>query len=66
MSDPAPKAESNQELAPHLLAFQRQTAGIGLHVRDPSPNPDWDLPGVIDLDGATLGDMVVRIRRAEP
>ena len=66
VSNPALEAEPDLEHAPDLLAFQRRAAEIGLHVRLPSPNPDWDLPGPIDLDGATLGDMVVRLRRAGP
>jgi len=66
MSDPAPKAKPNLEHAPDLLAFQRRAADLGVHVRLPSPNPDWDLPEPVDLGGASLGDMVVRLRRVEP
>jgi hypothetical protein len=66
MSNPAPKAEPNLEHAPDLLAFQRRAAEAGLHVRLPSPNPNWDLPEPVDLGGASLGDMVVRLRRADP
>lgn len=66
MSNPAPKAEPSLEHGSDLLAFQRRAAQIGLHVRLPSLNPDWDLPEPVDLGGASLGDMVVRLRRAEP
>jgi hypothetical protein len=66
MSDPAPKAEPKLEHAPDILAFQRRAAEQGWAVRLPSLNPNWDLPDAVDLGGASLGDMVVRLRRAEP
>jgi hypothetical protein len=66
MGNPAPTAEPNLEHTPDLVEFQRRAAEIRLHVRLPSPDPDWDLPEPVDLGGASLGDMVVRLRRADP
>jgi hypothetical protein len=66
MTNPAPETDPNLEHAPDLLVFQRRAADLGLQVRLPAPNPDWDLPEPVDLGGASLGDMVVRLRRADP
>lgn len=66
MSHPAPGPGPNREHAPDLLAFQRRAAEIGLHVRLPSPGPDWDLPEPVDLGGMSLGDVVVRFLREDP
>jgi hypothetical protein len=66
MSKPAPKPRPEPRHAPDLLAFQRRAAEQGWMVRLPSVDPDWELPEPVDLDGASLGDMVVRLRRAEP
>lgn len=52
--------------APDLLAFQRRAADQGWPVRLPSPEPDWSLPEPVDLKGLSLGDTVVRLRRADP
>jgi hypothetical protein len=66
MSNPAPKRESTPRHAPDLLAFQRRAEEKGWMVQLPSPEPDWELPEPVDLDGGSLGDMVVRLRRVKP
>jgi hypothetical protein len=65
VSNPAPKHVSEPDCAPDLLAFQRRAAEEGWMVQLPSADPDWELPEPADL-GASVGDMVVRLRRAEP
>lgn len=50
---------------PDLLAFQQRAAAANWPIRLPSLDPDWDLPEPVDLKGLSLGDMVVRLRRAE-
>lgn len=66
MSNPAPEPLSKPEHAPDLLAFRRRAAEQGWMVRLPSPAPDWQLPEPVDLSGGSVGDMVVRLRRADP
>lgn len=51
--------------APDLLEFQRRMEEQGVQVRLPSLNPNWELPEPIDLGGASLSEMVVRLRRCE-
>jgi hypothetical protein len=53
------------EHAPDLLAFQQRAAAANWPIRLPSRDPAWDLPAPVDLKGRSLGDMVVRLRRAE-
>lgn len=66
MRKPAPQPVSPPTHPPDLLAFQKRAAEQGWMVRLPSPEPDWELPKPVDLGGDSLGDMVVRLRRAEP
>jgi hypothetical protein len=66
MSNPARNRRLAPQHAPDLLAFQRRAAEHGWAVQLPSLEPDWELPEPVDLAGGSLGDMVVRLRRAEP
>lgn len=66
MSSPAHRPIPPSIHAPDLIAFQRRAAEQGWMVRLPAHEPDWELPEPVELDGESLGDMVVRLRRAEP
>jgi hypothetical protein len=65
VSNPAPMAERPKPPS-DLLEFQLRAAAQGWMVRLPSPDPDWELPDPVDLGGESIGQMVVRLRRAEP
>ena len=64
MGKPVPR--SDVEHASDLLAFQRRAREQGWPVQLPAPSPEWALPEPVDLDGASLGDIVVRLRRGGP
>lgn len=66
MRQAALEPDPPSEHAPDLLAFQQRAAEQNWPVRLPSLNPNWELPEPVDLKGLSLGDMVVRLRRAEP
>lgn len=65
MSKPARKALPVSLHPPELLEFARRAAEQGMIVQLPSPDSGRDLPEPIDV-GASLSDMVVRLRRCEP
>jgi hypothetical protein len=68
MSKPARKLPADvagPQHAPDLLEFQRRMEEQGVQVKLPSLNPNWELPEPIDLGGASLSDMVIRLRRGE-
>ena len=69
MSNPdrkLPTPPDEPQHPPDLLEFQRRMAELGMQVKLPSVDPDWELPEPIDLGGVSLSEMVIRLRRCEP
>ena len=65
MSKPARKALPISQHPPELLEFARRAAEQGMIVQLPSLDGGRDLPEPVDV-GASLSEMVIRLRRCEP
>lgn len=68
MTEPIPNSSGRDGCVnpPALLEFQRRMAKMGIQVRLPTRDPNWELPDPVDLNGVSLSEMVVRLRRCGP
>jgi hypothetical protein len=71
MSEPVPEASVEppthkpiRQHSPELLAMKRRAAEMGIEIRLPTPNPNWEPPEPLPFPADVVSRIVVQQRRS--